>query len=241
MKDKRVAIVTGATGGIGRAVARSLGGEHLVIGIRLREDDDKSWVADTPNGRLVCCDLADHAGTTQAIGQIIDEYGPPDVLVNCAGIVRDSLFARMQFDDWVKVIQTNLTSLFSVTQPVFLAMCAAGRGRVINISSVNGQRGQVGQTNYAASKAGVHGFTMSLALEAARYGVTVNTVSPGYTDTPMLGGIRDDVMDKITASIPLRRLASPEEIAAVVSFLASDAASYVTGADFAVNGGLHLS
>lgn len=240
MNGDRVAIVTGATGGIGRAVSKLLAIDHKVVGIRLRDSANEQWISQVPSGRLVCCDLSDHEATTRAISDIIDEHGSPSVLVNCAGIVRDAMFGKMKIDDWVSVINTNLTSLFSVTQPVFREMCEKGRGRIINISSVNGQRGQIGQANYSASKAGVHGFTMSLALEAARYGVTVNTVSPGYTDTPMLEAIRPEVMEKITASIPVRRLASPQEIAAVVAFLASDAASYVTGSDISVNGGLHL-
>jgi acetoacetyl-CoA reductase len=146
----------------------------------------------------------------------------------------------MSYDDWASVIGTNLVGLFSITQPVFRSMCELKRGRIVNVSSVNGQRGQVGQCNYSASKAGVHGFTMSLALEGARYGITVNTVSPGYTDTPMLAGIRSEVMERIVESIPLRRLASADEVASVVDYLASDAAAYVTGADISVNGGLHL-
>lgn len=240
MTEKPIAVVTGATGGIGRAIARRLSARFQVIGIHLQSTGSADWLGDVPGGQLASCDLTDHDATTSLVEGLIERVGVPSLLVNAAGIVRDSLFSRMSYEDWAGVIGTNLVGLFSITQPVFRSMCELKRGRIVNVSSVNGQRGQVGQCNYSASKAGVHGFTMSLALEGARYGVTVNTVSPGYTDTPMLAGIRSDVMERIVESIPLRRLASADEVASVVDYLACDAAAYVTGADISVNGGLHL-
>jgi acetoacetyl-CoA reductase len=160
--------------------------------------------------------------------------------VNNAGITRDGFFRKMAQEDWEAVINTNLNCLYCVTKPVVGDMIERGWGRIINISSVNGQKGQVGQTNYAAAKAGIHGFTMSLAREVAHRNVTVNTVSPGYIETDMLAGLRPDVLDRILDCIPVGRLGKPEEIASIVAWLASDEAGFATGADFPVNGGMHM-
>jgi acetoacetyl-CoA reductase len=163
-----------------------------------------------------------------------------DVLVNNAGITRDGTFRRMQLADWRSVIDTNLNSLFNVTKQVIDGMLDRGFGRIINISSVNGQKGQFGQTNYSTAKAGIHGFTMALAQEVAGKGVTVNTVSPGYIATDMVTAIKPEVLEKIVATIPVKRLGEPAEIASMVAWLASDEAAFATGADFSVNGGLHM-
>jgi len=171
---------------------------------------------------------------------VAQEIGPVDVLVNNAGITRDGLFRKMSLDDWRAVMDTNLNSLFNVTKQVIEGMMERGWGRIINISSVNGQKGQFGQTNYSTAKAGIHGFTMALAQEVASKGVTVNTVSPGYIGTDMVKAMRPDVLEKIVATIPVKRLGTPEEIASIICWLASDEAGFSTGADFSLNGGLHM-
>ena len=165
--------------------------------------------------------------------------GRVDILVNNAGITRDSVFRKMTPEDWKAVIDTNLNSLFNVTKQVIEGMIDNNWGRVINISSVNGQKGQFGQTNYSTAKAGLHGFTMALAQEVAGKGVTINTVSPGYIATDMVKAIRPDVLEKIVAAIPVKRLGTPDEIASMCAYIASDDAAFATGADFSLNGGIH--
>lgn len=174
------------------------------------------------------------------LGRLLQDEGRVDVLVNNAGITRDGAFKRMTPEQWFEVIHTNLCSLYNVTQPLFDAMCEQRDARIINISSVNGQKGQFGQVNYSAAKAGMLGFTKALAAEGARFGVTVNAIAPGYTATPMVEAIRTDILDSIKADIPMRRLAKPEEIAAAVVFLASEAGAYITGETLAINGGLYM-
>ena len=178
--------------------------------------------------------------TVAAFDRVKAEFGNPDIVVNNAGITRDGLFRKMSVEDWRAVIDTNLNSMFNVTRQVIDGMLEKGWGRIINISSVNGQKGQFGQTNYSTAKAGLHGFTMALAQEVASKGITVNTVSPGYIATDMVKAIRQDVLDRIVSTIPVRRLGEPAEIASIVAWLASDDASFATGADFSVNGGLHM-
>ncbi|KGG81819.1 3-ketoacyl-ACP reductase [Comamonas thiooxydans] len=184
--------------------------------------------------------VGDWESTVEAFNQTKAEHGNIDVLVNNAGITRDRMFVKMTPDDWKSVIETNLNSMFNVTKQVVADMVEKGWGRIINISSVNGAKGQAGQTNYSAAKAGMHGFTMALAQELAAKGVTVNTVSPGYIGTDMVKAIRPDVLEKIVAGVPVKRLGEPAEIASIISWLASEEGSYSTGADFAVNGGLHM-
>jgi acetoacetyl-CoA reductase len=184
--------------------------------------------------------VSDWQSTVDAFKKVNDEHGPVDILVNNAGITRDGMFRKMSKADWDAVIDTNLNSLFNVTKQVIEDMVERGWGRIINISSINGQKGQFGQTNYSTAKAGIHGFTMALAQEVAAKGVTVNTVSPGYVGTDMVRAIRQDVLDKIVAGIPVKRLGLPEEIGAVVAWIASDEGGYATGADFSLNGGLHM-
>ena len=184
--------------------------------------------------------MGDWDSTVAAFVKVKAEHGPVDVLVNNAGITRDGMFRKMTRADWDAVIETNLTSLFNVTKQVIDDMVESGWGRIVNISSVNGEKGQFGQTNYSAAKAGMHGFTMALAQEVANKGVTVNTVSPGYIGTDMVNAIRQEVLDKIIATIPVKRLGKPSEIASIISWLATDEGGYSTGADFSVNGGLHM-
>ena len=184
--------------------------------------------------------VSDWESTVEAFKKSVADHGPVDVLVNNAGITRDGSFRKMSKADWDAVMDTNLNSLFNVTKQVVDSMCDRNFGRIINISSVNGQKGQFGQTNYSTAKAGIHGFSMALALELAGKGVTVNTVSPGYVGTDMVRAIRPDVLEKIVATIPVKRLGTPEEIGSIVAWIASDEGGYATGADFSLNGGLHM-
>jgi len=184
--------------------------------------------------------VADWDSTREAIERARGEAGEVDVLVNNAGITRDGTFRKMSNEQWHQVIETNLNSLFHVTKQVIDGMLDRGWGRIINISSVNGQRGQFGQTNYSTAKAGIHGFTMALAQEVAGRGVTVNTVSPGYIGTEMVRAVKPEILAGIVNSIPVKRLGEPEEIASIVAWLASDEAAFATGADFSLNGGLHM-
>jgi acetoacetyl-CoA reductase len=184
--------------------------------------------------------VADWDSTVAAFEQVRAQIGGVDILVNNAGITRDGTFLKMGRDAWEAVINTNLNSLFNVTKQVINGMVERGWGRIINISSINGQRGQYGQTNYSTAKAGIHGFSMALAQEVASRGVTVNSVSPGYIGTDMVRAVRPEVLEKIVATIPVKRLGEPAEIASIVSWLASDESAFATGADFSVNGGLHM-
>jgi acetoacetyl-CoA reductase len=190
---------------------------------------------------VVAADVADYDACQQMVNNILSEHGSLDILINCAGITRDSTLKKMQPEQWTDVVNTNLNSVYNVTQPVVAGMSERGFGRIVNIASVNGQRGQFGQTNYAATKAGVHGFTMSLAQETALKGITVNTVAPGYVDTKMTRAVREDIRQDIIGSIPLGRMAMPDEIAHAVSFLTDERSAYITGIVLPVNGGMYMS
>ena len=189
---------------------------------------------------LAAGDVADYQSAGRMIEAINAGFGTIEILVNCAGITRDAFLAKMEPEDWMAVINTNLNSVFNVTRQVIPGMMAAGFGRIVNISSVNGQKGQFGQTNYSAAKAGMHGFTMALAQEGARKGVTVNSVSPGYVETRMTAAVNKDILNAIIQTIPMGRLARPTEIAQAVGFLCLDETSYVTGANIPVNGGMYM-
>ncbi|MBV2163043.1 MAG: acetoacetyl-CoA reductase, partial [Comamonas sp.] len=184
--------------------------------------------------------VGDWESTVDAFAKAKAEHGSIDVLVNNAGITRDRMFVKMTPDDWRAVIETNLNSMFNVTKQVVADMVEKGWGRIVNISSINGAKGQAGQTNYSAAKAGMHGFSKALAQELANKGVTVNTVSPGYVGTDMVRAIREDVLEKIVATIPVKRLGEPKEIASIIAWLVSDEGGYATGAEFSVNGGQHM-
>ncbi|NLJ61697.1 MAG: acetoacetyl-CoA reductase [Alcaligenaceae bacterium] len=242
----KIAYVTGGMGGIGTAVCQRLAqaGFTVIAGCTPNRDP-QDWLDAQKelgfNFHASAADVTDWDSTVAAFDKVKAEFGGVDVLVNNAGITRDGTFRRMRVEDWRAVIDTNLNSLFNVTKQVVDGMTEKGWGRIINISSVNGQKGQFGQTNYSAAKAGMHGFTKALAQEVAAKGVTVNTVSPGYIGTDMVRAIREDVLEKIVATIPVGRLGEPEEIASIVAWLASDDAAFATGGDFSVNGGLHMS
>jgi acetoacetyl-CoA reductase len=242
----RVVFVTGGMGGIGSAICRRLAqaGHTIVAGCLPDYDRKEEWLSSMrAEGFKVHAaegDVADYDSCAAMLYQVRAVVGSVDILVNNAGITRDSVFKRMTEKDWNVVINTNLNSVFNVTRQVIDGMTERGWGRVVNISSVNALKGQFGQTNYSAAKAGMAGFSKALAQEVVRKGVTVNTISPGYVETDMVMAIRSEVRDQIIASIPMGRLAKPEEIAAVVAFLVSEEAGYITGANISVNGGMHM-
>ena len=243
---QRIAFVSGGMGGIGSAICRRLGraGHTVVAGCLPGYEKKAEWLAQMRGEGLRVHaaegDVAEFDSCAEMFYHVASVVGPVDILVNNAGITRDSVFKRMTEQDWMAVINTNLNSVFNVTRQVIDGMSERGWGRIVNISSVNAIKGQFGQTNYSAAKAGMAGFSKALAQEVVRKGVTVNTVSPGYVETDMVMAIRKEVRDQIVASIPMGRLAKPQEIAAVVAFLASEEAGYITGANISVNGGMHM-
>jgi 3-oxoacyl-[acyl-carrier-protein] reductase (EC 1.1.1.100) len=243
--NKRVALVTGATGGLGTAMCKELFKDgYRVVGNYRNKEKAIAWQKQLRNegyeADIVEGDVRDFTSTGQMIKTIEEHIGTVDILVNNAGITRDGRFAKMSKEDWDAVIDTNLNSVFNTTRHVINGMIERQFGRIINISSVNGQRGQFGQTNYSAAKAGMHGFTKTLAMEVAKYGITVNTISPGYIATDMVMAVPEKVRDQIVAQIPVGRLGGTHEVAHLVSFLASDATSFITGANYSINGGQHV-
>jgi len=244
---RKIAYVTGGMGGIGTAICKRLcsDGFKVVAGCGPGSPRKDRWLGEMAAlGYEVYAsegNVSNWESTRAAFERVRDEHGTADVLVNNAGITRDSVFRKMTNEQWHEVIETNLNSLFHVTKQVIDHMLEKGWGRIINISSVNGQKGQFGQTNYSTAKAGIHGFTMALAQELASKGVTVNTVSPGYIGTDMVQSMKPEVLEKIISTIPVRRLGTPEEIASIVGWLASEESGFATGADFSLNGGLHMS
>jgi acetoacetyl-CoA reductase len=242
----RVAFVSGGMGGIGTAICRRLGaaGHTVVAGCLPGYDRKGEWLdAMRRDGYRVHAaegDVANFESCAEMFYNVRSVIGPVDILVNNAGITRDAVFKRMTEQDWMAVINTNLNSVFNVTRQVIDGMVERGWGRIVNISSVNAIKGQFGQTNYSAAKAGMAGFSKALAQEVVRKGVTVNTISPGYVETDLVRAIRADVRQQIIDSIPMGRLAKPEEVAAVVAFLVSEEAGYITGANISVNGGMHM-
>lgn len=246
--NKKVAIVTGALGGIGSAICKKMvdNGYHVVATLSKDNPDRiKKWCEDNDfdsnDFDFVVVDLSDHEQAMTAVQKVVDQHDDIYALINNAGITADSSFKKMSLEQWKKVIDTNLTSLYAVTHPVFLKMLAQKNGRIVNISSINGLRGQYGQTNYSAAKAGIIGFTKALAYEGAPSSVTVNVVAPGYTYTPMVESVPDNIMEKIKETIPMKRLASADEIAAACMYLISDEAIFVTGETLSVNGGQYMS
>jgi acetoacetyl-CoA reductase len=242
---QKVAYVTGGMGGIGTAICQRLhkDGYKVIAGCGPTRDFSKWLSEQKAQGYTFYAsvgNVGDWQSTVDAFSKAKAEHGPIDILVNNAGITRDRMFIKMSREDWDAVIDTNLNSMFNVTKQVVPDMVERGWGRIIQISSVNGEKGQAGQTNYSAAKAGMHGFSMALAQEMATKGVTVNTVSPGYIGTDMVKAIRPEVLEKIVATVPVKRLGEPSEIASIVSWLASEEGGYATGADFSVNGGLHM-
>src|SRR5688572_25466620 len=244
---QRIALVTGGMGGLGEAICMKLArmGIKVVVTHSPGNTKHQEWLKDMETRdyhfHAFPCDVADFDSCQQMVTRVAQEIGPIDILINNAGITRDMTFKKMTKVDWDAVMHTNLDSVFNVTKPVVDGMVERGWGRIINVSSVNGQKGAFGQTNYSAAKAGMHGFTKALAYEVARKGVTVNTISPGYIGTKMVLAIPKDVLDsKILPQIPMGRLGKPDEVAGLCAYLASDEAAFVTGANIAINGGQHM-
>ena len=244
---QKVAYVTGGMGGIGTAICQRLhkDGFKVIAGCGPTRDFAK-WIDEQKSQGYTFYtsvgNVADWDSTVQAFTKAINEHGVIDVLVNNAGITRDRMFVKMSREDWDAVINTNLTSMFNVTKQVVPGMVEKGWGRIIQISSVNGEKGQAGQTNYSAAKAGVYGFTKALAHESAAKGITINTIAPGYIATEMVAAVPKEVLDtKIIPLIPVGRLGEPEEVARAVVFLAADEAGFVTGACFDINGGHYMA
>ena len=241
----RVALVTGGTGGIGTAIVRRFAqmGHKVATNYR-NEEKTKAWrdkmAADGIEVLTVKGDVSDPESCKAMIAEVEQKLGPVDILVNNAGITRDTTFHKMTYQQWTDVVNTNLNACFNVTRQVIEGMRARKWGRIVQISSINGQKGQYGQANYAAAKAGMHGFTISLAQENAKFGVTVNTVSPGYIGTDMVMAVPEEVRAKIVAQIPVGRLGDPDEIAYAVSFFLDDKAAWITGANLAINGGHYM-
>ena len=243
--EKRIGLVTGATGGLGTAMCKKLYDDgYTVVANYHNEDKAIKWKEKLHNEgydvNIFYADVADFESCGKMVEKIANEVGHVDVLVNNAGITRDGAFRKMSYENWKAVLSTNLDSVFNCTRHVINHMIDKGFGRIINISSVNGQRGQFGQANYSAAKAGMHGFTKTLAMEVANKGVTVNTISPGYIGTDMVMAVKEEIRNQIIAQIPMGRLGGTEEVAYLVSFLASEHACFITGANMSINGGQHV-
>jgi len=244
---QRVAVVTGGIGGLGSEICKKLADQGLRVvaaDLDARVERLDEFRKDTAafNGQIVfkAINVADANDCDRMIKEVEAEYGRVDVLVNAAGITRDTTLRKMDVQQWMDVINVNLNGVFNMCRPAVEGMMARGFGRIINISSINGQMGQFGQTNYSAAKAGMHGFTMALARETAKKGVTVNSVSPGYCDTPMVRAIPEQMRNQIIESIPVGRIGQPTDIARTVAFLAAEDAGFITGANIPVNGGLFM-
>ncbi|HEX8607810.1 MAG TPA: acetoacetyl-CoA reductase [Pedobacter sp.] len=243
--NKKVALITGSTGGIGSALCKRLyeEGYHVVGNCRCPERGEKfRSELESMNYEIdmVEADVTDFDAVGRMIEDIETNIGPIDFLINNAGITKDMKFSKMSKNDWDEVINTDLNSVFNCARHVITGMVERGFGRIVNISSINAQKGQFGQTNYCAAKAGVHGFTKSLALEVAKYGITVNTVSPGYIGTEMVMAVPENIRTQIISQIPVGRLGMIEEVADAVSFLVSDKTSFITGSNLSINGGQHM-
>ncbi len=243
--QSRVALVTGGTGGIGTAIIRRLAQHGHRVATNYRDEEKgRAWQqkmkAEGIDVTLARGDVSSAEDGEAMVREVERQLGPVEILVNNAGITRDTTFHKMKAQQWDDVIRTNLGSVFNVTRPVIEGMRERKWGRIIQISSINGQKGQYGQANYAAAKAGMHGFTISLAQENAKFGITVNTVSPGYIGTDMVMAVPEEVRNKIVAQIPTGRLGTPDEIAYAVNFFIPDEASWITGANLSANGGQYM-
>lgn len=239
---QRTALVTGGTRGIGQAVSVALQAAGYRVAAVYQSNTDAARAFSEANGIPVFqWDVSDYEACRQGVGKVAEALGPVDILVNNAGITDDSMLHRMSPEQWWSVINTNLGSMFNMSRHVIHGMRERGFGRIINISSINGQKGQLGQVNYSAAKAGILGFTRALALESARKNVTVNAIAPGYCDTAMVAEVPPDVLKSIVDTIPVGRLGTPLDVGRMVAFLADDAAGFITGATFNVNGGQYMA
>ncbi len=248
MKKQKIALVTGGTGGIGTAICIALADQDrkVIAGYftpekQIAEDWQQKHHADGYDFEIAACDVSNYESSQKMLHGVAKTIGAIDILVNCAGITRDKTLSRMTPEQWDAVLRTNLDSAFNVTRQVVDNMSVKGFGRIVNISSVNGQKGQFGQANYSAAKAGLHGFTKAVAQELAAKGVTVNSVSPGYVKTEMTDAIPEEIRNSIIQQVPMGRMALPDEIAYVVSFLTDDRNTYMTGANLPVNGGMYMT
>ncbi len=247
MHNHNVALITGGTGDLGTAIAKQLNASSkYVFALDLASvEHGKAWENEMSeegyrNVAFRHMDVTDYEQCEKVVYSIIKEFGNIDVLINNAGITRDAVFTKMTKKQWDEVLRVNLDGMFNVTRQVVENMREHESGRIVNVSSVNAQKGQFSQANYAASKAGVYGFTKSLAQELMSKNITVNSISPGYVDTRLMKGIRPDILESIIAQIPAKRLAEPQEIAWAIDFLVSDRSRYITGANLSINGGLHM-
>ncbi len=246
--QRQIALVTGGMGGIGTAICQCLADQGVCVIATYNRNGDHAaatqWQLEQKtlgyDIDVVYVDVTDFQSCAKMVDSIEHKYRKIDILVNNAGITKDVQLYKMDLEQWHSVLRTNLDSIFNVTRNVIPGMIQRAYGRIINISSINGQKGQFGQTNYASAKAGIHGFTKSLSQEVARKGITVNTVSPGYIETNMVMSVANDVRDKIIAQIPVGRLGKPDEIARAVSFLAAEDSGFITGSNLVINGGQYL-
>jgi acetoacetyl-CoA reductase len=237
----RIAIVTGGTRGIGEAISLALQAKGVTVAANYAGNDARAKAFTERTGiKAYKWDVSDHAACQAGVARVEADLGPVDILINNAGITRDATIAKMDWQAWKAVIDTNLGGCFNMAHALFPGMCARGFGRIVNIGSINGQAGQYGQVNYAAAKSGIHGFTKALAREGARKGVTVNAVAPGYIDTDMVAAVPAEVLAKIVAKVPVGRLGEASEIARGVAFLADDEAGFITGSTLSINGGQHM-
>jgi acetoacetyl-CoA reductase len=237
----RVAIVTGGTRGIGEAISLALQAEGITVAANYAGNEERAKAFTDRTGiKSFKWDVADHQACLDGVAQVEAELGPVDIVVNNAGITRDSTLLKQTWEQWKDVIDTNLGGCFNMAKATFPGMKTRSWGRIVNIGSINGQAGQYGQVNYAAAKSGIHGFTKALAQEGARVGVTVNAIAPGYIDTDMVAAVPADVLEKIVAKIPVGRLGKAEEIARGVVFLTGENAGFVTGSTLSINGGQHM-
>ena len=242
---QRVALVTGGCGGIGTAICQHLAADGFTVVTNYRDDAkaikwQRKMDEQGVDVAIYKADVGDFDQCQKMIAAIEKDFGHLDVIVNNAGITRDTTMRKMEKSQWDDVICTNLDSVFNVVRPALNGMIERGYGRIINVASINGQKGQIGQTNYSAAKAGMHGFTKALAQEVANKGITVNTVSPGYIATEMVMAVPEAIRDKIIAQIPVGRLGRPEEVAAAIAYLVSDQAAFITGSDLSINGGQYM-
>ena len=244
---RKVALVTGGVSGIGSAICKSLASDgfamvanYAIPGTEVKWLESMKTSGHADAAHVAYGDVSDFDAMGQMIGKIEVDIGPVEVLVNCAGITRDAQFRKMSKDQWDRVIDVNLNSVFNVTRHVIDGMIERNWGRIVNISSVNAQKGQFGQANYSAAKAGMHGFTKALAQEVVKNGITVNSISPGYIGTEMVHAIKPELLAMIVSQIPAGRLGRPDEIGKLVSYLASDHAGFITGANISINGGQHM-
>jgi len=238
---QRTALVTGGTRGLGKAIALALQAEGNKVAVVYHSNEEAAKAFSRETGiPAFHWDVSDYEACARGISQVEHEIGPIDILINDAGVTSDAVLHKMSREQWRKVIDINLGSMFNMCRHVIEGMRTRGFGRIINISSINGQKGQLGQTNYSAAKAGILGFTKALALESARKNITVNAIAPGYCATDMVAAVPEQAMQAIVAGIPVGRIGSPEDIGRVAAFLADDASGFITGATFEVNGGQYM-